>query len=101
VEIQQVELFNTLMHSLNTIQSAKTQFHVLTANSLTPTALASQIELCDVLLVEIQSISSSLGRRIRRGDATGGLGMAVTQEAGSGYLAIRHDISASRPKCRK
>jgi hypothetical protein len=101
VEIQQVELFNTLMHSLNTIQSAKTQFHVLTANSLTPTALASQIELCDVLLVEIQSISSSLGRRIRRGDATGGLGMAVTQEAGSGYLAIRHDSSASRPKCRK
>jgi hypothetical protein len=49
MEIQRAEISNnTLLHSLSTIQAAKTQFHLLTASSLTPTVLVSQIRLCDV-----------------------------------------------------
>ncbi len=66
MDIHRAELFdNTLLHSLSTIQAAKTQFHLLTASSLTPTGLVSQIRLCDVLLGEIRTISSSLERRMR------------------------------------
>ena|SRR5215475_5963992 len=65
MEIHRAELFNDgLLHSLSTIRTAKTQFHSLTASSLTPTALASQIRLCDVLLGEIRAISYSLKRRM-------------------------------------
>jgi hypothetical protein len=66
MEIHRAELFNNaLLHSLSTIHAAKTQFHSLTARSLTPTILVSQIRLCDVLLGEIRAISRSLERRMR------------------------------------
>ena len=66
MEIHRTELFdNALLHSLSTIQAAKTQFHLSTASSLTPTGLVSQIRLCDVLLGEIRTISCSLERRMR------------------------------------
>ena len=65
MEIHRAEIFNNaLLHSLSTIQAAKTQFHLLTASSLTRTVLVSQIRLCDVLLEEIRTISCSLGRRM-------------------------------------
>jgi hypothetical protein len=56
---------NALQHSLSTIEAAKTQFHLLTGGSPTPTALVWQIRLCDVLLGEIRAIRSSLERRMR------------------------------------
>jgi len=66
MEIDRAELFdNPLLHSLTTIQVAKTQFHLLTASSLTPTVLVSQIRLCNVLLGEIRAISCSLERRMK------------------------------------
>jgi hypothetical protein len=40
---------NALLHSLSTIQAARTQLHLLTASNSTPTALVSQVRLCDVL----------------------------------------------------
>jgi len=65
MEIHRAEPFNNaLLHSLSTIQAAKTQFHLLTAGSLTPALLVSQIRLCDVLLGEIRAISCSLERRM-------------------------------------
>jgi hypothetical protein len=61
MEIHRAELFNNaLLNSLSTIQAAKTQFHLLTASSLTPTVLISQITLCDVLLGEIRAIRCNL-----------------------------------------
>jgi hypothetical protein len=69
MDIHRVELFNlALLRSLNTIQSAKTQFYGLTAHPSTPTALASRIKLCDVLLAEIHAISCRLETRMRHDD---------------------------------
>ena len=66
MEIHRAEQFNNaLLHSLRTIQAAKTQLHLFTASSPTPTVLVSQIRLCDVLLGEIGAISCSLERRMK------------------------------------
>ena len=66
-----------LSNSLKAIRAAKSRFHVLSTRSPTKAVLASQIELCDILLEEIRSISSSLEKRIssckvrnRRSEAT-------------------------------
>ncbi len=56
---------DALLHSLSTIQAAKTRLHLLNAGSSTPTVLVSQIRLCDVLLREILAIRSSLASRMR------------------------------------
>jgi hypothetical protein len=69
MEIHQAGIFdNNLLHSLNTIQAAKTQLRLLTMSGSTPTVLVSQIGLCDVLLAEIHAIRSSLERRLRPQD---------------------------------
>jgi hypothetical protein len=51
-----------LRSSLTAIRQAHDQLHVLTGMCTTATVLASQIELCDVLLVEISGIRSSLAK---------------------------------------
>ena len=48
--------------SLSTIKEARVRLDVLTGMSTTATMLASQIELCDVLLIVISSIRSTLVR---------------------------------------
>ena len=50
--------------SLSAIKQAQTQFDLL-PGMCTPTILASRIELCDVLLVEIALIRSSLAKDIK------------------------------------
>ena len=52
-----------LSNSLKTIRAARSRFHLLTARSSTQVVLASQIELYDILLEEIRSISRSLEKR--------------------------------------
>jgi hypothetical protein len=60
-EIHQDRAFNNkLLHSLSTIQTAKTQLRLLAMTNSTPTVLVSQIGLCDVLLSEIRAIRLSL-----------------------------------------
>jgi hypothetical protein len=66
MEIHQAKLVNNaLLHSLSTIQAAKTRLHLLNGGNLMPTVLVSQIRLCDVLLREIRAIRSSLDGRMR------------------------------------
>jgi len=48
--------------SLSAIKQAHDQLHLLTGMDTTATVLASQIELCDALLVEISGIRSSLAK---------------------------------------
>jgi hypothetical protein len=48
--------------SLSAIKQAHDQLHLLTGMATTATVLASQIELCDVLLIEISGIRRSLAR---------------------------------------
>jgi hypothetical protein len=101
VEIHRPELFNTLMRSLNTIQSAKTQLHLLTASGLTPTVLVSQIKLCDVLLGEIRTISSSLERPVKRRDTTARRSVAVRPEYSSEYLGLPQGSPTNHSKQKK
>jgi hypothetical protein len=54
----------TLRSSLSAIKQAHDQLHFLTGMCTTATVLASQIELCDVLLVEISGIRSSLAKEL-------------------------------------
>jgi hypothetical protein len=51
--------------SLSTIKEAHVQLHLLTGTSATAALLASQIELCDVLLDEISGIHSHLARDLK------------------------------------
>jgi hypothetical protein len=52
----------TLRDSLSVIRQIHAQRNVLTGMASTPNVLASQIELCDVLLVEISGIRDSLAK---------------------------------------
>jgi hypothetical protein len=56
---------SSFQDSLSTIREAHSQLHLLKGMSTTPTVLASQIELCDVLLAEISGIRSSLASDIK------------------------------------
>jgi hypothetical protein len=51
-----------LRSSLSAIKQAHDQLQLLTGMGTTGTVLAWQIQLCDVLLVEISGIRSSLAR---------------------------------------
>jgi hypothetical protein len=55
-----------LRDSLSVIREIHGQLHALTGVMTTANVLASRIELCDVLLVEISSIRSSLARDLQR-----------------------------------
>jgi len=52
----------TLRSSLSAIKQARDRLHLPTGMDTTATVLALQIELCDVLLVEISDIHSSLAK---------------------------------------
>lgn len=49
-----------LLNSLSAIKQAHFQFHLLTDMCTSPSVLASQIEICEALLVAISGIRSSL-----------------------------------------
>jgi hypothetical protein len=53
-------------HSLSTIKHAQIQLRHLTGGCTSPTVLASQIELCEVLLAEISGIRSSLAKDLKQ-----------------------------------
>jgi hypothetical protein len=55
-----------LWNSLSAIKQAHVQLHLLTGMRTSPTVLASQIELCDVLLDEISDIRTSLAKDLRQ-----------------------------------
>lgn len=55
-----------LGNSLNAIKRAHMQLNILTEMRASSTLLASQIELCDVLLVEIAGVRSSLARDLKQ-----------------------------------
>jgi hypothetical protein len=99
MEIQRAEISNnTLLHSLSTIQAAKAQFHLLTASSLTPTALVSQIRLCDVLLGEIRTISCSLEGRMKWRGTIRRRSVVARRNRSSRHLAAPRLNPANRSK---
>jgi hypothetical protein len=99
MEIHRAEIFNNaLRHSLSTIQAAKTQLHLLTASSLTPTVLVSQIRLCDILLGEIRTISCRLERRIGCPGMVRRRSLVTRRNRGSRHLAAPQGNPADRSK---
>lgn len=55
----------SLLHSISAIKEAHNQLDLLTSSSATATALASQIQLCDVLLYEISGVRSRLAKHLK------------------------------------
>jgi hypothetical protein len=99
MEIHRAEPFNNaLLHSLSTIQEAKTQFHLLTASSLTAAVLVSQIRLCDVLLGEIRAISCGLERLTRRPGMTRRRAVVARRNRSGRHLVVPHGNAANRSK---
>jgi hypothetical protein len=99
MEIYRAKVFNNaLLQSLSTIQAAKTQFHLLTASSLTPTVLVSQIRLCEVLLGEIRTISCSLERRMACRGTARRRSVVARRNRGSRHLAAPQGNPANRSK---
>ena len=99
MEMHRAELFeDALLHSLSTIQAAKTQFHVLTARNSTRTVLVSQIGLCEVLLGEIRAIRCSLEERMRSRDIIRRRSVIAKRSDGSRHLAVSQVNLASPSK---
>ncbi len=102
MEIHRAEPFNNaLLHSLSTIQTAKTEFHLLTASSLTPALLVSQIRLCDVLLGEIRAISRSLERRMRSPGMICLRSVVARRNRSSRHVAVPQGNPANHSKRRR
>jgi hypothetical protein len=59
---------HSLSRSLGTLKVAKSQLSVLMAENSTPSALITQIKLCDVLLGEIRTIGACLANGLFRQD---------------------------------
>jgi hypothetical protein len=82
-------LFNhALLNSLKKIRAAKSRFHLLTTRGSTQAVLATQIELCDVLLEEIRSISCSLEKRIDKCSVTNRRAVVTRRNRGSRYRIV-------------
>jgi hypothetical protein len=59
---------HSLSDSLGTLKAAKSQLFLLMAENSTPSALITQIRLCDVLLGEIRTIGACLANGLSRQD---------------------------------
>ena len=102
VESYRGGLFNHgLSNSLKTIRAAKSRFHLLTARNSTQAVLASQIELCDILLEEIRSISCSLEKRIGSRSVTGCPSEPARRTRSSRHLMVAQRDRSNRSKRRK
>jgi hypothetical protein len=95
-------LFNrAVLNSLKTIRSAKSRFHLLTERDSTPAILASQIELCDVLLEEIRTISCSLEKRMKGRSAISRRSVVTSRHRSSRYRPVPQRDALNRSKRRK
>jgi hypothetical protein len=98
---RRAELFNNeLLHSLSTIQAAKTQFHLLIASNSTPAVLVSQIRLCDALVGEIRAIRCNLERegRMRCRDMIRRCSVVATRTRTSRHPVVPHGNPENRKR---
>ena len=79
---------NTVLRSLSAIKAANMQFHLLAAGNPTPTALVTQIRLCDILLGEIRMIGASLAMRVRCRSQVSQHSIFVRRHRGSRYIGV-------------
>lgn len=94
-------LHHGLSNSLKKIRAAKSRFHLLTARSPTQAVLASQIELCDILLEEIRSISCSLEKRMGSRGVTSCRSEPARRIRSNRHLIVPQRDRPNRSKRRK
>ena len=90
-----------LSNSLKTIRAARSRFHLLTARSSTQAILASQIELCDVLLDEIRLISGSLEKRMMSRSVMSRCSEPAKRTAGNWHMTVPQRDRPKRSKRRQ
>jgi hypothetical protein len=90
-----------LLNSLKTIQAANSRFHLLTERGSTQAVLVSQIELCDVLLEEIRTISCSLEKRMKSCSVIGRRSVLTSRNRSSRYRPVPQRDALNRSKRRK
>jgi hypothetical protein len=90
-----------LSNSLKTIRAARSRFNLLTARCSTQAALASQIELCDILLEEIRSIGCSLEKRKSSRSVMSRCSGPTKRSRGSRQLTVAQRDRPDRSKSRK
>jgi hypothetical protein len=92
MEVRRAGIFNNkLLHSLNTIQAAKTQLRLLMTSNSTPTVLVSQIDLCDILLGEIRTIRLSLEGRLAHRKSVRRSAGAAKRNRSHGHPIVQQD----------
>ncbi|WP_257170259.1 hypothetical protein [Bradyrhizobium sp. SRS-191] len=88
-----------VLTSLNKIRSAKSRLQVRSSDNATPAALMAQIELCNTLLDEIQSISCSLDKRVEHaGAAPSRRPVANRRHRGTAHLIVPRRAAPGRTK---
>ncbi|WP_315739467.1 MULTISPECIES: hypothetical protein [unclassified Bradyrhizobium] len=92
---------NAVLKSLNKMRLAKSRFGRPSSGRSPQSALRSQIELCDALLEEIQSISSSLGKRAKKSAAPRRRPMATRRRRGTAHLIAPQPAVPGRTRQQK
>ncbi|MFC5323360.1 hypothetical protein [Bradyrhizobium oligotrophicum] len=92
---------NAVMKSLNKIRATKSRFRRLASGNSSQSALLSQIELCDILLNEIRSISSCVEKRAEKSGAPSRRPMANRRHRGTAHLVAPRRPAPGRTKQRK
>jgi len=95
-------LFNlAILNSLKTIRAANSRFHLLTERGSTQAVLVSQIELCNVLLEEIRTISCSLEKRMKGCSVISRRSVVTSRNHSSRYRPVPQRDTLNRSKRRK
>jgi len=94
-------LNRAVSNSLKRIRAAKSRIRPLASGNATQAALMSQIELCNILLDEIRSISSSLEKRVETCAAVSRRPVAIRRHRGAAHRIAKRPDVPGRSKQRK
>ncbi|WP_246740073.1 hypothetical protein [Bradyrhizobium aeschynomenes] len=92
---------SAVQKSLKTMQAARSRLHVLSSEPSTPAVLISQIELCDLLLDELRSISCSVEKRAEPPSTPSRRAVANRYRRGTAHLVAPQRTVPGRTKQRK
>ncbi|CCD95015.1 hypothetical protein BRAO375_3880026 [Bradyrhizobium sp. ORS 375] len=87
-----------VLASLTKIRTARSRLQLEASDNSTPEALLSQIELCNALLDEIQSISCSLDKRVEHSCAPNRRPVANRRHRGTAHLVAPRRVTPGRTK---
>ena len=92
---------NAVLKSLKKIRATKSRFRLLAPGKSSRSALLSQIELCDILLGEIRTISSCVEKRAEKSSAPSRRPVANRRHRGTAHLVAPRRTVPGRTKQQK